>query len=231
MDGTSVQIKHPVTQELTYFFAPLDNSGFLRQGGPTGPRLPAFSSRGDTDRGVPLNSILVNFVAMVRLRRLVRQDPQWGSELDAKAVSILKAAVQLHKAVIWDPESHPNSIRAPLPIQVPGSDKVYDLGDWPFTPIQSGTLQPGDTLQPGPSSPDAHPGTEPTRVPSMAWDEALDLMEPGSFFYRAYLITYSLIGFLLSFFIKILRTSLIWMMMTMIATTGTILTYLLPWGL
>jgi len=175
MGGAPVMIKHPVTQEFTEFFIQ-DNSGFLHQGSPTGPRLPAFSSRGDIDRKIPLNSILVNFAAMVRLRRLVCQNLQWGSGLDREAVHILQAAVALHKLVTWNPGTHPASFEGPIPIQVPDSDQVYDLGDWPFTTGQNGISQ----SSPSPSG--IHSGTQPTHVPVMTSDEFLDWMEQGGFF-------------------------------------------------
>lgn len=168
MGGAPVVIKHPVTKEFTEFFVQ-DNPGFLRQGSPTGPRLPAFSSRGDVDRDIPLNPILVNFAAMIWLRRLVRQNPRWGSGLDTEAINILRAAVALHNAIIWNPRSHPSvSVEAPIPVEVPDSDQVYDLSDRPFTPNQSGNS-------------DARSGTQPTFVPVMTSDEFLDLMEQGGF--------------------------------------------------
>lgn len=175
MGGASVEIKHPVTQEFAKFFVSQNNSGFLHEGSPTGPRLPPFSSRGDIDPEVPLNPILVNFAAMVRLRRLIRQNLQWGRGLDQVAVTILQAAVMLHKVVTWNPESHPIFIEAPIPIQVPGSDQVHDLGNWPFSPTKIGPPLPT------PSSSGIHPGTQSTHVSAMTPDEFLDLMEQGGF--------------------------------------------------
>ena len=66
--GVPVAIKHPSTHQFVDFFIPQGNSGFLCEGSPAGPHLPALSSQGDTNRLIPLNPILVNFAAMVRLR-------------------------------------------------------------------------------------------------------------------------------------------------------------------
>ena len=117
MGGAPVVIKHPVTQEFANFFVSQNNSGFLHEGSPTGPRLPPFSSRGDINRVVPLNPILVNFAAIVQLRRLVRQNLQWGRGLDPIAISTLKSAILLHKAVICNPNIHPGPhYVAPIPV-------------------------------------------------------------------------------------------------------------------
>ena len=123
LDGSSVEIKHPITQEFKRFFIPQKSLGFLREGSPTGPRLPPFSSRGDVDQKVPLNPILVNFAAMVRLSRLIHQSPEWESGLDAEVLSILGEAIRLHKAVIWAPRCHPESVVASIPTGVPGSEQ------------------------------------------------------------------------------------------------------------
>jgi len=179
--GTSVLIKHPITQEFTRFLVSQNNTGFLHEGSPTGPRLPALFSRGGIDRRVPLNPILVNFAAMVRLRRLVHQNLQWGRGLDQAAVSALQAAVKLHKVVTWNSESDPISIEAPIPIQVPGSDQVYDLGNWPFSPTKIGPPPPT------PSPLGIHPGTQSTHVPVRISDEFLDWVEQGNFFEFAWL--------------------------------------------
>jgi len=94
------------------------------------------------------------------------------------AISTLKAAILLHKTVIWNPNIHPGPdfLFAPIPIQDPNSDHVYDLDNWPFSPTT--TAPP----QPTPSSSGVHPGTQSTHVPAMTSDEVLDWMERGGFF-------------------------------------------------
>jgi hypothetical protein len=89
-------------QDFTCFYPSASKDGFLREGGPTGHPLSPFRSRGD--REIPLNPILVNFAAVVRLRRLIFENPAWGSELDPHVILVLKRVVALHAAVLWDPE-------------------------------------------------------------------------------------------------------------------------------
>jgi len=174
--GSSVEIKHPVTQELKCFSI---NSSLSREESTTGPHLPAFSSRGKIRRDVPLNPILVNFAAVTRFKRLIHNDPAWGSDLDDHTITTLREVVRLHKAVTWDPTYHPGQAGAPIPIQMPDSKKCRDLDAWPFPPAQSETPKPG---------------------PSSSGDlvlDMLDLMESlqGSFYHRLCLIANSNQGF------------------------------------
>ena len=99
--GSSLLIKHPTTRRLTSFYTASD--GFLHEGSPTGPRLPQFGSRGEVDRDITLNPILVNFAAAIRLSYLDRQTPGWRESLDAEAKRILDEVENLHRAVIWEP--------------------------------------------------------------------------------------------------------------------------------
>ena len=171
-----MEIKHPVTQQFTHLFIPEHNLGFLREGSPSGPRLPAFSSRGEVAREIPLNPILVNFAAMIRLRRLLHKDDRWGSHLSGEARSILKAVVDLHEAVTWDPVDHLHSVGTPTLIHKPGSEEYanpqpFHLGGGPKLGFSSSVLCLG------------------TQAHGMAM---LDLMEAqhGNF-YSFYLITNS----------------------------------------
>jgi hypothetical protein len=102
IDDFPMVIKHPTTQDFTCFYASASKDGFLRERGPTGPPLSPFRSRGD--REIPLNPILVNFAAVVRLRRLIFENPAWGSELDPHVILVLERVMALHAAVLWDPE-------------------------------------------------------------------------------------------------------------------------------
>lgn len=172
--GSFVEIKHPITEALECFVIPQNSSGFLREKSPTGPRLPPFSSRGEVPPKAPLNPILVNFAAAMRLRRLIGKDPAWGSELDETAISILRGVIRLHQTVTWNPEDHPHSIGTLIPIKMPGSEESKDLSDWPFFPVRRGIPKSG------PSSPVVHLKTQ--RAHKSAID-MLDLMEArqGSF--------------------------------------------------
>ena len=99
--GFPLMVKHPTTGCLTNFYNSTD--GFLHEGNPAGPRLPPFKSRGDVDRDIPLNPILVNFAAHIRLKRLDRLDSEWKGHLHPEAREILAAVEGLHAAVIWEP--------------------------------------------------------------------------------------------------------------------------------
>ena len=101
INGCPLVVRHPTTERVTFFYASKD--GFLHKGDPTGPRLPPFSSRGAVKRSVPLNPILVNFSADIRLRRLERQTPEWREGLDPEANRILQGVSDLHNAVNWVP--------------------------------------------------------------------------------------------------------------------------------
>jgi len=103
-DGSHLEVKHPTTGRFTHFYNSGD--GLLHEGSPAGPPLPSFSSRGDVDRDVPLNPILVNFAAYVRLRRLDRLSPGWKKRLHPEAQVILAAVEDLHAAVVWEPKQH-----------------------------------------------------------------------------------------------------------------------------
>jgi hypothetical protein len=106
--GFPIAIKHPTTGHPALFYTSSD--GFLHEGSSTGPRLPPFSSRGDIDRDIPLNPILVNFAAELRLRRLDRQSPGWRENLHSDAQKVLASVKLLRKAVTfnWDPSSPPD---------------------------------------------------------------------------------------------------------------------------
>jgi hypothetical protein len=127
--GFPVIIKHSDTGEFTHFYTSKYEDGVLREDSPTGPPLPGFSSRG----AVPLNPILVNFAAAVRIRRLVRKDLAWGSTFNEKVIRILTRVTGLDSAVLWGP---PQPHEARFHIEVPGSQPplVYDLRRWPFFP-------------------------------------------------------------------------------------------------
>ena len=101
MNRWPLVIRHPTTERYTLFYASQD--GFLHEGSPTGPRLPPFSSRGPVERSVPLNPILVNFSADIRLRRLDRVIPEWRNGLDPEANLILHGVSDLYNAVNWEP--------------------------------------------------------------------------------------------------------------------------------
>ena len=87
-------------QDIPLSFTP-PVTGFCTKGSPTGPRLPPFSSRGGVGRDIPLNSILVNFAAQLRLRRLDRQSPGWRGKLHPDAQVILARVKSPHKAVTF----------------------------------------------------------------------------------------------------------------------------------
>lgn len=100
--GMFLTVKHPTTGRLVDFYNSED--GFLHEGSPAGPRLPPFSSRGDVDRDIPLNPILVNFAAHIRLGRIDRLGRGWKERLHPEAQEILTAVEDLHAAVVWEPE-------------------------------------------------------------------------------------------------------------------------------
>ena len=72
-DRSPMLIVHPLTKQPTFVYA--DEGGALRGGSTTGPIPPPFRSRGPLEHEVPLNPILVNFAAILRLRRVFRQKP------------------------------------------------------------------------------------------------------------------------------------------------------------
>jgi len=109
-----IQIKHPTTGELTFFYNSKD--GFLREGSATGPRLPPFSSRGVIERSAPLNPILVNFSADSRLRHIGNQFPEWREELHPEANLILQGVSELHDVVIWEPGLPLIPLEPPKPV-------------------------------------------------------------------------------------------------------------------
>lgn len=127
--GGPIIIKHPETGDFEHFYA--SNDGVLREGSLEGAPLPPLFSR--NPRAVPLNPVLVNITTMIRLRRLIRQNPTWGSTLDPYLISTIQNVVKLHEAVIWRPgQSH----GAELQVEFidPGSQQVTirDLRSWPF---------------------------------------------------------------------------------------------------
>lgn len=146
---------HPITKKYTLFYPSKDRDGFLRKESPTGPPLPPFRSRGEIDRNVPLNPILVNFAAVLRLRHLIRQDPMWGSTLDRHVIDVLQRVVMLHAAVLWDPRSSQEAyfiIEAPRPQPL----LLRELPDWP-------------------------PWSDETGTPTTALGRAFALLEEGNF--------------------------------------------------
>ena len=139
--GFPVVIKHPDTQKITCFYASKNGDGHLREGSPTGLPLPPFRSRGKIGRDVPLNPILVNFAAHTRLRRLIRQDPMWGSTLNPRVIEVLQRVVKLHSAVLWNPQG---SREAQFIIEDPSSEPplARDLRDWPYHRASSRAPRP-----------------------------------------------------------------------------------------
>ena len=126
--GFPVIIKHPITQEFAKFYASKYNDGLLHEGSSTGPPLPPFHSRGEINRSIPLNPILVNLAAMNRFDTVIY--PGWGSTLDQHAITVLQEVVKLYKAVLWDPQnSNQKLFEIPNP-QTPPS--TLDIGDWPY---------------------------------------------------------------------------------------------------
>ena len=102
MGNFYVVIKHPTTGHPTPFYT--SDDGFLHEGSPTGPCLPPFGSRGFIDREIPLNPILVNFAAKLRLRRLDHQIPGWRTRLHPEAQKVLAGVDKVHEAAIWELE-------------------------------------------------------------------------------------------------------------------------------
>lgn len=168
-DNFPILIKHPVTGAPTTFYLSEDKDGCLHEGDPTGPILPPLFSRGQIDRVVPLNPILVNYAAMLRFRRLIRHDLKWGSTLPDNAAEILRNVAVLHAAVNWKPDqfTHPELI-----IKCPDG-VLFDLRRWRY-PTPSGPLQPSSPA-PGPSQ-----GIQ-TGTPSTVLSRALANMEAGDF--------------------------------------------------
>lgn len=172
IDNFPVAIKHPYTQNLTPFYASKYQDGYLREGSPSGPPLPPFSPRGDHD--IPLNPILVNFAAILRLRRIVRQNPAWDSKtLAGDLANTLQGVVALHAAVPWDPN---HSHEGEFFVEVPGpqSPLSYNLRKWPYS------RTPTPTAWPSLSTLKAIPETD-TSAPRAAYDRYLKLAEAGNF--------------------------------------------------
>ena len=167
-----VLIGHPITGAPTSFYTSRDNDGHLHEGGPTGPILPPLRSRGGINRTVPLNPILVNYAAMIRFRRLVRQDLRWGSTLSDDAAAILREVVKLHEVINWKPDQ---PISPELTFIIPGSHPPsrFDLRNWRYLPALTGALQPSSSA-PGPSQ-----GIESS--PPIVLNRALARMEAGDF--------------------------------------------------
>ena len=140
VDNFPVVIKHPITQNFTCFYASDSKDGYLCEGSPIGLPLPPFRSRGV--REIPLNPILVNYAANVRLRRLIRGDPAWGSALDSHVIRVLKRVIALHAAVIWDPQG---TRKTQLLFKAPGSPTVYDLEKWPYDHTSTAAAEPGSS--------------------------------------------------------------------------------------
>ena len=188
-------IEHPDTQKLTCFYASKNGDGHLREGSPTGLPLPPFRSRGKIDRDVPLNTILVNFAATTRLRRLIRQDPMWGSMLNPRVIEVLQRVVKLHAAVIWNPQG---SQEAQFIVEDSSSQPplARDLRDWPYHRAS------GKAPQPSSSAPGPNPG-------AFDLDRYLDLIEARELSIVSIESHYILTGFLC--FVKNLRNSPIWM--------------------
>ena len=166
-----VVIKHPVTQDFARFYPSRHEDGFLHEGSPTGPPLLSFCSRGNIDRDVPLNPSLVNFAAMIRFRRLVRQNPMWGSKLDPYIIKVLWNVVALHAAVYWRPYSVPIE-QFIVQVQDPGSQQPSsrDLREWPYFP---------KTTNLTPSTTESNLGTE-ISTPTALLDRAFVLLEAGN---------------------------------------------------
>ena len=156
IDNTAVLIKHPVTQDLRCFYASENKDGHLREGSPTGPHLPPLRSRGRIDRAIPLNPILVNYAAILRLKRLIRQDPFWADRLDQSIITILRNAVKLYEAVIW---THDGSRDTQLWVKDSSTrpPSVQNLWGWPY-----------------------YERVLPERGPPTALDRAFALLEEGS---------------------------------------------------
>jgi len=173
--GFSVVIKHPTTNHLVTFYPSSD--GFLHEGPlddrgtPTGPRLPAFSSRGD--RMVKLNPILVNDAAAIRLRRLDRLIPGWRENLHKEAQGILREVHRLREAVLWRPgrsSSRRISTSGSLPLDVPDlQSPAQHHQPPPLTSAESSrsSLRPfGEALG---------------GFPTMDWEDAEKLIHTGNF--------------------------------------------------
>lgn len=172
-DNFPVLIKHPITQAPTTFYTSENGDGHLHEGNPTGPILPPLCSRGKIDRTVPLNPILVNYAAMIRFRRLIRQDLSWGLTLSDDAAATLREVVKLHEVVNWKPDQ---PVARELTFNVPGSHPPsrFYLRDWRYLPAPGGALRPSSSA-PGPSQ-----GIETGSAPTVL-DRALAQMEAGEF--------------------------------------------------
>jgi len=136
--NAAMLVKHPITQDLKCFYASGSKDGHLREGSPTGPPLPPFRSRGMTDPEIPLNPILVNYAAIIRFRRLIRQDPSWGSTLSPRSINVLRNVVELHAAVIWTPSVLGDT---QFEIEIAGIHPplIRNLRGWPYPKPDSST--------------------------------------------------------------------------------------------
>ena len=162
-----VVIKHPVTQNFTTFYASENRDGSLREGSPTGPPLPPFQSRGEINREIPLNPILVNWAATIRLRRFIRQKCMQESTFAHHVIDVLRNVMRLHAAVIWNPQQ---SHKMQFTVDVPGLGS-RSMQDWPYFPTRDQAMQPGS------SSLGPDPGIETRRNTEL--EDALELFEEG----------------------------------------------------
>ena len=140
------------------FYSSGNKDGHLCEGSPTGPILPPLRSRGTIDRVIPLNPILVNYAAVIRLRRLIRRDSKWKSPLSSHVIKVLRGVAALHEAVNWKP----NQPTAPE-LASGRTDQ-----DWPYD------LALGGAPQPSPPAPGPNQGIE------TALDRAFALLEAGN---------------------------------------------------
>ena len=168
--GFPLVIRHPITNQFACFYTSERQDGLLREGSPTGPRLQPFCSRGNINRDVPLNPILVNFAAVIRLRRVIRQNPSWGSKLDPLVTLLLQRVMLLHEAVLWHPQS---SHQAEFIVDTPDAHRSYDLRHWPF-PHTSAPQSASSSL----TAPDQF---IPGQLPCTVLDRAFARMEAGGF--------------------------------------------------
>jgi hypothetical protein len=105
--STPISIIHPTTGVPANFYVSGFPDGFLREGSPTGHKLPSFGSQGV--RETQLNPILVNWAAHIRLRRKIRENTNWGSDFTEPAFRFLQHIIRLHELVIWEPNHPPKS--------------------------------------------------------------------------------------------------------------------------
>ena len=168
-----VLIRNPVSQDFSHFFLSTFNDGLLNEGSSSGPCLPSLRSRGSADRKIPLNPILVNFAAVLRLRRLIREDPSWGSAMDPAVVYVLKKVVSLHDAVLWDYKSIHDSH---FIVTNPSTQESSDIRKWsPSPPAPIAHSSSADT-----SLPHSNRGTVANNSCTVL-ERAFEIMEAGKF--------------------------------------------------